>query len=75
MFNPLAGRYGDIKIEKSHEKKKSYNERVLQIENGGSFALKLCVIICIRGSRAVITTKDPQMNGIKIAEATCNATN
>ena len=47
VFNPLAGRYWDIKIEKSHEinekeKKRSYNERVLQIEHGSFTPLVFC---------------------------------
>ncbi|MEO0683779.1 MAG: hypothetical protein AAFY76_01695 [Cyanobacteria bacterium J06649_11] len=38
-FNPLAGRYGNLSINKAFEvnekeKKKSYNDRVLQVERG-----------------------------------------
>ena len=39
VFNPLAGRYGSSNISKAYEinekeKKRSYNERVQQIEQG-----------------------------------------
>jgi len=48
VFNPLAGRYGNISIDKAFEtnekeKKKSYNERVLKIEHGSFTPLVFCL--------------------------------
>ena len=46
VFNPLAGRYGNMSIEKAHEinekEKKAYNERVIQIEHGSFTPLVFC---------------------------------